>query len=288
MEPNDSNKRDYSTISPSAMALLLMKGYTNIPFARQAAALMVAPQKYEPDYEQKDLRFWARVVHFESRYWSIDQLMAGLPIKNILEISSGFSFRGLAAIQQDGVHYIDTDLPEVIALKKQFVDSLQPVPNPKSKLEVLPLNALDEDAFEAIVNRFAPGEPVLIVNEGLLMYLGVAEKEKLCRIIQKVLQERGGYWITADIYLKQRAAITGMEPDDELNRFFEKHNVREQMFESFEAARTFFEAQGFVIDKEAERDPDKLTALPYLIQSATNEQLKAMRQAGRIQATWRM
>jgi O-methyltransferase involved in polyketide biosynthesis len=288
MEPNESNNRDYSTISPSAMALLLMKGYTNIPFARQAAALMVAPEKYEPDYEQRDLRFWARVVHFESRYWSIDQLMAGLPIKNILEISSGFSFRGLAAIQQDGVHYIDTDLPEVISLKKQFVDALQPVRNPKSKMEVLPLNALDEDAFEAIIARFTPGEPVLIVNEGLLMYLGIAEKEKLCRIIQKVLQERGGYWITADIYLKQRAAITGMEPDDELNRFFEKHNVREQMFESFEAARTFFETQGFVIDKEAERDPDKLSALPYLIQSATNEQLKAMRQAGRIQATWRM
>ncbi|MGZ3755694.1 MAG: class I SAM-dependent methyltransferase [Mucilaginibacter sp.] len=288
MEPNDSTPRDYSTISPSAKALLLMKGYTNIPFARQAAALMVAPEKYEPDYEQRDLRFWARVVHFESRYWSIDQLMAGLPIKNILEISSGFSFRGLVAVQQDGVHYIDTDLPEVIELKKQFVEALQPAPNPKSKLEVLPLNALDEDAFESIINRFAPGEPVLIVNEGLLMYLGVAEKEKLCRIIQKVLHERGGYWITADIYLKQRAAITGMEPDDELNRFFEKHNVREQMFESFEAARAFFEAQGFVIDKEAERDPDKLSALPYLIQSATGEQLKAMRQAGRIQATWRM
>ena len=288
MEPNDSNNRDYSTISPSAMALLLLKGYTNIPFARQAAALMVAPQKYEPDFEQRDLRFWARVVHFESRYWSIDQLMTGLPIKNILEISSGFSFRGLAAVQQDSVHYIDTDLPEVIALKKQFIDALQPTPNPKSKLEVLPLNALDEDAFEAVINRFAPGEPVLIVNEGLLMYLGMTEKEKLCRIIQKVLQERGGYWITADIYIKQRAAIIGMEPDDELNRFFEKHNVREQMFESFDAARTFFEAQKFVIDKEAERDPDKLSALPYLIQNATNEQLKSLRQAGRIQATWRM
>src|SRR5476651_505065 len=95
----DTN-RDYSTISPSAKALLLMKGLTDIPFARQAAELIMLPEKYEPDYSLKDLRFWGRVVHFESRYRSIDHLLADVPIKNILEISSGFSFRGLAAAQQ--------------------------------------------------------------------------------------------------------------------------------------------------------------------------------------------
>jgi len=213
--------RDYSTISPSAKSLLLLKGLTNIPFARKAAGLMLSPEKYEPDFTLKDFAFWARVVHFENRYWSIDQLLADLPIKNILEISSGFSFRGLAATQKDGVHYIDTDLPDVIELKKQFIDALQPDGiNPKSKLDILPLNALDEKAFEEIVARFPKGEPIAIVNEGLLMYLSIAEKEKLCSIIHNILDKRGGYWITADIYLKQRARVTGMEMDDNLARFF--------------------------------------------------------------------
>jgi len=42
-----------------------------------------------------------------------------LPIKNILEISSGYSFRSLEYTLQKGVHYIDIDLLDVIAAKKE-------------------------------------------------------------------------------------------------------------------------------------------------------------------------
>jgi len=287
---NKSNTRDYSTISPSARSLLLLKGLTDIPFAREAAELMQYPEKYEPDFELRDLRFWARVVHFESRYKSINQLLADVPIKNILEISAGFSFRGLAAVQQDGIHYIDTDLPEVIATKKEFINALQPHGiNPKSKLEILPLNVLDEKAFEAIVNRFAPGEPIVIVNEGLLMYLGWEEKKQLFKTIHKTLDVRGGYWITADIYIKQRTEIPGMEPDDKLSKFFEQHNVRENMFDSFEAAEKFFTEQDFIVDKKAVPQPDKLVTLKYFLSSASEEQLKMLRsRTVKIQETWRV
>jgi O-methyltransferase involved in polyketide biosynthesis len=289
MEANDqTSNRDYSTISPSAQSLLLLKGLTNIPFAREAAGLMMYPEKYEPDFNKKDFAFWARVVHFENRYWSINQLMADVPIKNILEISSGFSFRGLAAVKQDGIHYIDTDLPEVIALKKEYIKALQPDINPKSKLEVLPLNALDEKAFEEIISHFPAGEPILIVNEGLLMYLSIGEKEKLFKIIHNVLDERGGYWITADIYIQQRKLLPGVEADDKLTAFFEKHKVREQMFESFEAAEKLFNDNGFIIDKKAHRDPDKVSTLKYMLQSASPEQLKLLSGAGKIHETWRL
>src|SRR5690242_19330780 len=192
--------RNYASISPSAKTLLLMKGTTNIPFARQMAEMMSYPEKYVPDYSIRDAGYWGRVVHFESRYWSINQLLEGLPVKNILELSSGYSFRGLDMTQREEVYYIDTDLPEVVAAKQQFIRELQPDGgNARGKLEILPLNALDEQQFEEIVSHFPPGE-IAIVNEGLLMYLDEAEKEKLCRIIHKVLEQRGGYWITADIY----------------------------------------------------------------------------------------
>jgi len=285
---NNMNQRDYSTISPSAQSLLFLKGLTNIPFAREAAELMLRPQKYEPDYSNTDFLFWARVVHFESRYWSIDQLLSDLPIKNILELSSGFSFRGLKAIEQDGVHYIDTDLPGVIDTKAAFVKDLQPHPNPKSKLEILPLNALDEQAFMDIINRFPANEPIVIVNEGLLMYLSMPEKIRLCQIIQTVLDERGGYWITADIYLKQRNRLPDMQMDDKLAKFFEQHHVRDNMFESFEQAEEFFTGQGFVIDKKAKPDPEKLSTLPYFFKSASPEQLKMLSSTPKIQQTWRM
>ena len=58
-------------------------------------------------------------MHFENRYWSIDQLLNDLTIINILEISSGYSFRSLEYTRQKAVHYIDTDLPDVIAAKKE-------------------------------------------------------------------------------------------------------------------------------------------------------------------------
>jgi len=282
------NQRDYSTISPSAQSLLFLKGLTNIPFAREAAELMLRPAKYEPDYSSTDFLFWGRVVHFESRYWSIDQLLTDLPIKNILELSSGFSFRGLKAIEQDGVHYIDTDLPGVIDTKAAFVKDLQSHPNPNSKLEILPLNALDEQAFIDIIDRFPANEPVVIVNEGLLMYLSMPEKERLCQIIQKVLDERGGYWITADIYLKQRNRLPDVQMDDKLAKFFEEHHVRDNMFDSFEQAEEFFTGQGFVIDKKAKPTPEKLSTLPYFLKSASPEQLKMLGSTPKIQQTWRM
>src|SRR5271157_640241 len=113
MEQRNSATRNFNSISPSAKSLLLMKGHTNIPFARQTAELLEYPDKFNPDYDKKDMTFWARTLHFETRYRSIDQLLADLPNKNILELSSGFSFRGLQTIRQKGFYYIDTDLPDV-------------------------------------------------------------------------------------------------------------------------------------------------------------------------------
>src|ERR1700755_3068581 len=102
--------RNYNTISPSARSLLLLKGHTPIPYAREAAALIQYPEPYEPDFSNRQPGFWLRVMHFEARYQSINSLLADLlpaPI-NILELSSGFSFRGLALAAERPVNYIDT------------------------------------------------------------------------------------------------------------------------------------------------------------------------------------
>jgi len=64
----NSTNRNYNTISPSAKSLLLMKGHTNIPFARETAELIKYPEKFNPDFSKKDMTFWARVVHFENRH----------------------------------------------------------------------------------------------------------------------------------------------------------------------------------------------------------------------------
>ncbi|MFB6457871.1 class I SAM-dependent methyltransferase [Chitinophaga sp. Hz27] len=284
-----TTSRDFNSISPSAKGLLFLKSLTNIPFALKAATLMHAPEPYTPDFDAKEPFFWARVLHFEDRYWSINQLLEDTGIHNILELSSGFSFRGLATANQPGYHYIDTDLPDLIATKQGFVKALQATPVAEnSSLEILPLNALDAASFEATVNKF-PAGPLAIVNEGLLMYLDLEEKKQLCQIIRTILEKRGGYWITADIYIKEDQDFRKkIIRSDALMEFFDKHQIEEKKFDSFDAAKTFFAAQGFEIDKVAVRDNSKLSTLPYLLKTLQPEQLEKLKQRSTTRETWRL
>jgi O-methyltransferase involved in polyketide biosynthesis len=282
----NTENRDYSTISPSAKMLLLMKGYTDIPFMKEAATLAMQPEAYVQDMNSTDARFWARVLHFEERYKSVNQLLTELDAQNILELSSGFSFRGLDMVQHKSVHYIDTDLPDVIHTKQALVDALNAAAEHKGKLELLPLNALDEAALNEIVSRFPDG-PVAIVNEGLLMYLGMEEKTRLAAIIHKALKQHGGCWITADIYQQMdMSALGGRESSED--KFFREHNIEANKFDSFDAAKAFFTANGFEIDKEATTDPSQLTSLPYFIKTIPAEKLKELQGREKMRVTWRL
>lgn len=282
--------RDFSSISPSAKWLIAMKGHTDIPFAKEAATLLKYPDEFVPDFKKRDLTFWARTVHFESRYKSIDKLLEGVNIQNILELSSGYSFRSLVYTKNKETHYIDTDLPDVITAKNNFINSLKSngaVVN--GKLELLPLNALDTDKFKETVNHFSPGE-IVIINEGLLMYFDKNEKEKLCSIIHNILKERGGYWITADIYLKfkKRLPKFNLALDNKTKEFFEQQNIDNNRFESFKQAEQFFNDMGFVIDKKAKIKYSQLSSFKYLMKSLTLKNLFNFRKGGKIQTTWRL
>jgi O-methyltransferase involved in polyketide biosynthesis len=288
MEHNKAANRDFSSISPSAKSLLLLKGYTGIPFARQTAELLVSPEEFNPDFDNKEMTFWARVVHFENRYRSIDRLLDDLEITNILELSSGFSFRSLETTRASGYHYIDTDLPDVINLKKDFINALS---NgnfiTEGILELVPLNCLNEQQFREVVNKFQSGE-IVIINEGLLMYLDWNEKENLCRIIHGILKERGGYWITADIYLKNKNDKLNLKIDEKTKDFFLQHNIENNKFNSFEEAESFFRRMGFIIDKEASVKRSELSSIKYFLKNITLKQLFRIRKAGKMQATWRL
>ncbi|MGD0343281.1 MAG: hypothetical protein ABSA76_16395, partial [Bacteroidales bacterium] len=266
---------------------LFVKGLTKIPFAYQAAELMMYPEPYNPDSSSKDIRFWMRVFHFEERYWSIDQLLNDLQIKNILELSSGFSFRGLEYAKQKGFHYIDTYLPDVIKLKCDLISKLKTDNIPaKGKLELLPLNALDERAFNEIITHFPPGK-IGIVNEGLLMYLDLDKKKKLCTIIHKILKRRGGFWINADIYIKNPPENSTVNIDFN-QKFYKETKIEENKFDDFESAKSFFNQNGFVIDKEAETNYSKLNSLKYLSDCRRDTMTAKRRNVNKIRSTWRL
>jgi hypothetical protein len=278
--------KDYTSISPSAKSLLLMKSYTNIPYAKEVAALMQGPEIFGLDFDNKDFYFWIRVMHFESRYWSIDQLLQEINPENILELSSGYSFRGLNKCSKEAVHYIDTDLPEVIATKQEMMQQLGLGQALKGKLDLLPLNVLNRAAFNEIAQSFTNG-PITIVNEGLLMYLNMNEKKQLCNTIHRLLKKHGGYWITADIYTKLPPEIRDAVPKSSSEAaFHEQHRIEDNKFDSYDAARAFFNEQGFEMVKEGFVDFKTLSVIPHLLKVLPPEARDSKNPPPKIQATW--
>ena len=220
--------RDYNAISPSAKSLLMTKAMTTIPFAREAAMIVWEPDQLKNMLKEKaNKESFGWLIHFENRYRTIDTLLMPTASTNILEIASGFSFRGLQLCKDKEVVYIDTDLPDSMKTKKHLVEQLiqQHTIELKGILHMKPLNALDEKAFHEVVDLFPPGA-VTIVNEGLMMYLDEPEKRQLCAVIHGVLKKRGGCWITGDIYLKKnKEQLQKDYLSEEAKRFLEEHRV---------------------------------------------------------------
>ena len=279
--------KDFTSVSPSAWLLLLMKAETTIPYAREAVKWLPQPENVLHLSKEKDLMYWARVLHFEERYQSISHLLDDIKPHNILELSSGFNFRGLDITERNNnLHYIDTDLPGVVSVKRTIVDKLRPSKNKLSNYELMPLNVLDIDAFKNITRKFEDS-PVTVVNEGLLMYLNRAEKETLCRNIRETLGLHGGNWITADIYFRHPMEET-KQPGDSFDEFLDKHRVWENMFIDEADARQFFEVMGFTIDLIHEPAFQTLTSYPQFISFLSEEQRSGMNKMPKLRETWRL
>jgi O-methyltransferase involved in polyketide biosynthesis len=241
-----SDARDFSSISPSAKSLLIIKSQTSIPFARDAARLAFGAERVEAALAEmrREPITGLRLQHFESRYRSLDTLLAETGLPRVLELGAGLSFRGLDLARRAGIHYLDTDLPAISALKADLVAQLHPGPL-AGELEVLALDALDPLAFRTAAARLAPG-PIAVVNEGLLVYLDDAEKSRLAANIRDTLGHTGGVWMTADVYVRgpaDRRPSLGARGQ----AFLDLHRVEQNKFASWEAAASFFTGEGFVI-----------------------------------------
>ena len=286
---NSPLKSSFNSISPSAKSLLLTKAFTNIPFAKEAVNLMGVEIDLDSVTKRKNsYQFILRCIHFETRYLAINEALSLINLNNILEFSSGFSFRGLSLCQNPEIFYIDTDLPQVLEIKKKLVELLAKKCCTYSinNLKLQELNVLDEVAFTGIANQF-PSGPIAIVNEGLLMYLSQEQKQKLCSNLYDILQQRGGYWITADVYVKNNEQST--LSFDIFNKggrnFLNHHDVEEHKFESFEAAKDFFQSCGFEVYRKIEVPPEKISSRKWL-RNVPREILEKLKSRVKTRETW--
>lgn len=278
--------KDFRSVSPSARSVILLKGHTDIPYARQAAEALSLPEPFAPDFANRDPLFWARVLHFEARYRGIDQLLAGLDPAGFLELSSGFNLRCLDLAGRTGKPYLDTDLPELIAEKARLVELLADRAD-ASKVRLRALDALDGDDFEAAAAELPPGR-IAIVTEGLLMYFDADEKRRLCANVRRVLAARGGWWVTSDIYLRAPAAAEAIKRDPRAQDFLDRHRVEENKFSSFDEARELFRRCGFAVDAEEDIDPTALGSYGRLAELLPADRQRPGGRGDSLRTTWRL
>ena len=201
---------DYAKISLTAKLTAYMRQFTDIPFAADIAELVHARAAFDgllrdEQLSADDLTWYAPIL--EARYRSIDEMIRRTGVRQVLELASGLSLRGLAMTAIPNVTYVETDLAEIVAEKSALIAEVlhrMHVPS-RPNLHTLAANALEREDLFAAAQPFHEGHPLAIIHEGLLPYLTSTETETIARHIHDLLGIHGGCWITPDFALKADA-----------------------------------------------------------------------------------
>ena len=192
----------YAKISPTAKLVAYGRTFTNIPFAREIAAECDAEKVFQTWSVAESLPL--RVLFWEARYKTANQIIAREGMTQILEIAAGLSPRGLAMTDDPDVVYVATDLPEMLEQEKAIAGTILAKLNiQRPNLHFSVANALDRDEVLQAATPFQADKPVVILSEGLLTYLTHAEQATLATNVHELLARYGGVWITPDVGTKQ-------------------------------------------------------------------------------------
>lgn len=195
------SSENHHLISSTAKLVAHLRAESDIPYSAEIDAFCEAGNVKEEIFgEDRDMSWMS--VTLELRYkalsGALQKEMNERGISRVLELAAGVQPRGLLMSQDPKVIYIETDLPEMVGEKKKLLQHLDSSDETRPNHKVKPLNVLDMDAFSRMDIFLGEGS-VAIINEGLLTYLSVEEKEILARNIHDYLGKHGGVWITPDL-----------------------------------------------------------------------------------------
>lgn len=243
----------HDQISPTAWPVAYDRTFSDIPFSQELfdALLEVRGQERSQLFDETQIRV-ALAPQFEARHKLLDRLIKESGIRQILELASGLTSRGLIFTEDSSVRFVETDLPLMIEEKRKIIELL-------TKRGVIPLrtnlflesaNALSFVELKNATRHFSDG-PIAIVNEGLLRYLNFEEKAEVAQNVHTLLVSHGGVWITPDI---STVRIIDKEKDKAQSRV-EKiskltgRDISKNLFEGPDEAQTFFEHLGFSVER---------------------------------------
>jgi O-methyltransferase involved in polyketide biosynthesis len=255
----------YQKISPTAKLVAEMRRHSDIPFAEQIAqsigtSEMVRAMLGGEPFSNEVLQLMAPLA--EARYKSLLLAIKKSGVKQVIELASGFSFRGAVMTSDPSMKYIETDLPESHEERVELRRLLETEGNlrPRPNLMFAPVNVISPTEMAGLAAHLAPGQPVAIVNEGLFQYFSMDEKKAAALNIFSLLKKFGGIWLTPDLDVKEDAGIQKMWTHPQLVKVMTfimsqtERNLMTSAFENVAQVKKFFSDLGFEITSAPQID----------------------------------
>ena len=275
---------DPARISVTAKVSAYYRKFSDIAFAAEVATLIGADDAFaeivrDHALEPDKLAFYAPM--FEARYKSITQLIGECGATQVLELASGYSLRGLDLARSGSLHYVETDLRDVVATKLELLEDLRRrhglAPHPSHVVTVA--DVLDVDQLRAAAAGFDRGRPLMVLCEGLVGYLTREETARLTRNVHGLLGEfPGGWWLVPDFAFKTeirdlpperlrlREAITGVT----------QRQLDASAFEDADDLAAFLQRAGFDVEvcSQVDKTPSFSTLAALDLSPAVIERMR--------------
>jgi len=246
-------------VSPTAKMVAFMRAQSDIPYSAEISRLTGSEEVTNGLLGTINMEGFGAML--ELRYKALSALVEEEAFKkgvtNIFEFASGVLPRGIIMSEDKSVHYLETDLPDMMSEKQALVKELG-VDMSHRNLALETLNVLDGERMNELAELLPQG-PICFINEGLLQYLSLPEKEVAAKNILTILKERGGLWITPDLSVAERMR-EALRKYPEVAGFLQKINsstqrdMRANSFGSQEEIIAFFNRIGFELTEYTQKD----------------------------------
>lgn len=227
----------FESIEPTAVVTSYPRTFTDIPYEKDIYKWLI--QNCNEDVTLNKMM----APDMEARYKLTNTLLNKSGIKQVLEIASGYSSRGLI-YSQKGYNYVEMDLEKVSKNKVMAITSITEIP---PNLNIISGNALNIKDYEKCEKFFNIDEPIVIINEGLMRYLTFDEKRIVAENVYNLLKKHNGIWINCDVTPKKFVKTQNKFLPDfnaNLNNITSRNSLNDR-FDDFNHMKEFFSRIGF-------------------------------------------
>jgi O-methyltransferase involved in polyketide biosynthesis len=144
------------------------------------------------------------------RHAMIDHLVRASAIRRVIELAAGLSRRGAAFTADPQIDYVELDLPAVVARKRELLQrtaggravlaraNYQLVAGDIESVELAGSFAGRSSGIGELA-PFSGGAPVLVIAEGLAMYLDAAARGRLFGKLRRLADDAGAVELVFDL-----------------------------------------------------------------------------------------